>query len=344
MPQISIIIPTYNYAHFLGTAIASALAQAAQDVAVEVIVVDDGSTDDTPRILEKYQDAVTVITQENMGLSAARNTGVAQATGDFLCFLDADDILGPGTLKAQATLFSREPQAHAAVCRNRLFADTDNRGAPVPVGEWHLFARQLETHLHHYNIAPPHAFLIRRSALGDIRFDTSLPACEDHWFWLSLAAKGRRFVSNREGTVYYRRHAQSMSYNRSRQLQADATVHQRTFQLLQQAPSLTDRHAPLYAACMAACLTTGARLRDIAPEQAGALFQTAETCCQILQTLPPAYSEEHRWFLLRALFALHQMPEHESSFPDLFPTKWHALRIQEIEEKALTMQRALELS
>ncbi len=86
MPRISIIIPTYNYAHFLDAAIDSAQAQAAQDVAVEIIVVDDGSTDDTPHVLEKYQNAITVITQDNMGLSAARNTGIAQAKGDLSVF------------------------------------------------------------------------------------------------------------------------------------------------------------------------------------------------------------------------------------------------------------------
>ncbi|WP_319470261.1 glycosyltransferase [uncultured Pseudodesulfovibrio sp.] len=344
MPRISIIIPTYNYAHFLDAAIDSAQAQAAQDVAVEIIVVDDGSTDDTPYVLEKYQNAITVITQENMGLSAARNTGIAQAKGDFLCFLDADDILGPNVLAAQLDILAREPDAHVAVCRNRLFAETDHTGNPIPTGEWSLFARQLETHLHHYNIAPPHAFLVRGSALADIRFDTTLKACEDHWFWLSLAAQGRRFVSNPQGTVYYRRHAQSMSHKKDQQLQADATVHQRTFQLLQRFSAPSAKHAPLYAACMAACLTTGKRLHDTAPEQAEALHQTAEACCTILETLPPADTAEHRWFLLRAMLALLQVPEFIARFSALFPKEWHALGLREAEEKALRMQRRLELS
>jgi len=344
MPRISIIIPTYNYAHFLDAAIDSAQAQAAQDVAVEIIVVDDGSTDDTPHVLEKYQNAITVITQDNMGLSAARNTGIAQAKGNFLCFLDADDILGPGTLTAQLNVLAHEPDAHVAVCRNRLFAETDHTGNPIPIGEWSLFARQLETHLHHYNIAPPHAFLVRRSALAGTRFDPTLPACEDHWFWLSLAAQGRRFVSNRQGTVYYRRHAQSMSHKKEQQLQADAAVHQRTFQLLQRLATPSAEHAPLYAACMAACLTTGERLRDIAPEQTKTLHQTAETCCSILQTLPPAETAEYHWFLLRALLALLQAPENKARFTALFPKEWLALDLREAEEKALRMQRRLELS
>ncbi len=93
-----------------------------------------------------------------------------------------------------------------------------------------------------------------------------------------------------------------------------------------------------------ACLTTGERLRDIAPEQTKTLHQTAETCCSILQTLPPAETAEYHWFLLRALLALLQAPENKARFTALFPKEWLALDLREAEEKALRMQRRLELS
>ena len=88
-----LIIPTFNHACFVGAAIDSALAQTVN--ACEVIVVDDGSTDQTPTVLARYAGRVRVLRQENRGLSAARNAGLAAAHGTFVSFLDADDVM-PG--------------------------------------------------------------------------------------------------------------------------------------------------------------------------------------------------------------------------------------------------------
>src|SRR5688500_10136433 len=84
--DVSVIIPAYNSADLLGAAIDSALRQ--RDVSVEIIVVDDGSTDGTDRVLESYGDAVRVIRQTNQGAYAARNAAAAVAHGDWLAFLD----------------------------------------------------------------------------------------------------------------------------------------------------------------------------------------------------------------------------------------------------------------
>src|SRR5262245_20604446 len=94
-PLVSVIIPCYNHAHYLGEAIESVLAQTVQDF--EIIVVDDGSTDSTADVAARYP-RVRYVRQNNQGLSAARNTGIKHGLGRFLVFLDADDLLLPGAL------------------------------------------------------------------------------------------------------------------------------------------------------------------------------------------------------------------------------------------------------
>jgi glycosyltransferase involved in cell wall biosynthesis len=111
---ISVVIPAYNHARYLAQAIASALGQTRP--AAEVIVVDDGSTDDTPRVLEPFRDAVRTVRQPNRGVSAARNAGAALAQGDLFAFLDADDVWLPGKLAAQAECFAAAPETGLVHC------------------------------------------------------------------------------------------------------------------------------------------------------------------------------------------------------------------------------------
>lgn len=97
-PAISVIITSYNYARFIGEAIESVLGQTYQDF--EVIVVDDGSTDDTRSVLDRFGDHITCIYQTNQGKSAALNQGIASAQGRYLAFLDSDDCWLPHSLQA----------------------------------------------------------------------------------------------------------------------------------------------------------------------------------------------------------------------------------------------------
>ena len=93
MPQVSVVIPTYNQARFVAATVESALAQTYPNV--EIIVVDDGSTDDTQAVLSAYRGTVHCIYQQNKGLAGARNTGFLASRGDYLLFLDSDDLMHP---------------------------------------------------------------------------------------------------------------------------------------------------------------------------------------------------------------------------------------------------------
>lgn len=108
LPLVSVIMPCFNSAEHLNEAIDSVLQQ---DYAnIELIVVDDGSTDNSPKILEQYGDKITVIFQQNSGPAAARNTGMRVAKGDFIAFNDSDDIWLPGKLSAQIALLQSAPE------------------------------------------------------------------------------------------------------------------------------------------------------------------------------------------------------------------------------------------
>lgn len=118
-PGISLIIPVYNASRFLGEAIDSALKQTVK--VRQIIVVDDGSTDDSQNIARSYGEAVTVIAQSNGGSGAARNRGMAEADQPLISFLDADDRLAPEKLERQAKSLSDHPGAMVCVCRVRDF-------------------------------------------------------------------------------------------------------------------------------------------------------------------------------------------------------------------------------
>jgi glycosyltransferase involved in cell wall biosynthesis len=125
---VSVVIPTFGHARFLPACLDSVLAQTHRPA--EIVVVDDGSTDDTPAVLERYRGQVAVLRQANRGVSAARNAGAARATGDVLAFLDADDVWLPRKLEAQLTLLGSQPELGLVHCG---VEEMDGEGRPLSV-------------------------------------------------------------------------------------------------------------------------------------------------------------------------------------------------------------------
>jgi glycosyltransferase involved in cell wall biosynthesis len=184
-PLISVIIPTYNRAGVLPEAIDSALSQDYGNF--EVIIVDDGSTDETPALLERYGTRITVIRQSNRGVSAARNRGVREANGDLIAFLDSDDLWQPGKLSTQAAFYKSHPdvlvcQTEETWIRNGRRVNPKHRHKK-PSG-W-IFEPSLALCL-----VSPSAVMIRRGLFEEMGgFDESLPACEDYDLWLRISCR-----------------------------------------------------------------------------------------------------------------------------------------------------------
>jgi glycosyltransferase involved in cell wall biosynthesis len=183
--QVSVIIPTYNRAHVLPDAIDSVLAQDFSDY--ELIVIDDGSTDNTMTILDGYPNRVKVYRQTNQGVSAARNHGIAVSSGELIAFLDSDDLWLPQKLAVQAAFFNSNPEA--LICqtqeiwiRNGVRVNPKKRHQK-PCGL--IFEKSLELCL-----VSPSAVMLRRQLFDSVGlFDESLPACEDYDLWLRISSR-----------------------------------------------------------------------------------------------------------------------------------------------------------
>jgi glycosyltransferase involved in cell wall biosynthesis len=133
MTRVSVVIPAYNYARFLGETIQSVLDQTFRDF--ELIVVDDGSTDNTMEVVSSFKDnRIQYIYQENGGLSSARNTGIKASKGEYIAFLDSDDIWLPENLELKVKLLDSHPDA-GLVCSDAYFFD-NNTGANLG-RSWH---------------------------------------------------------------------------------------------------------------------------------------------------------------------------------------------------------------
>ncbi|HEY40918.1 MAG TPA: glycosyltransferase [Dehalococcoidia bacterium] len=195
MPKVSVIIPTYNQAQFLGEAVRSALAQTYRDF--EIIVIDDGSTDNTAEVVRSFLPAVIYFRQENQGLSAARNKGTELASGEYLIFLDSDDILLEDALEKCVSFLDQHPEAG---CCFGQFYTIDEDGRPLrlrrPRGIIDTFVRDGKEEIAHFIFPDYHdethtsAALVRSSCFEEIGlFDTTLRMSGDLALWIRLAKK-----------------------------------------------------------------------------------------------------------------------------------------------------------
>lgn len=183
--MISVIIPTHNRAGFVREAVESVLAQSHPPG--EVIVVDDGSTDDTGAALASFSERIVRVRQEHAGVSAARNRGIGCARGEWLAFLDSDDLWLPGKLERQARHLAVDPTLRVHQTEE-LWLRNGTRIAPRRVHrkpEGHCFERLLERCL-----VSPSAVMINRSVFETVGgFDETLPACEDYDLWLRIGCR-----------------------------------------------------------------------------------------------------------------------------------------------------------
>jgi len=189
MPKVSIVIPAYNAEAFIEETIDNAFKQTITDF--EMIVVDDGSTDRTKQVIEKYTDKIIYIYQKNQGTSAARNTGIYCAQGQYIAFLDSDDIWFPSKLERQINYLESNPKIDLVGCDAELINENGksfnkfySKGKKYDVSPDEMFAQLLKK-----DFIPISSVVVKKSlarALGG--FDLSMD-CEDYEFLLRAVQK-----------------------------------------------------------------------------------------------------------------------------------------------------------
>jgi glycosyltransferase involved in cell wall biosynthesis/peptidoglycan/xylan/chitin deacetylase (PgdA/CDA1 family) len=203
---VSVIVTSFNYGQYVGDALESILAQSVP--ASEVIVIDDGSTDDTAARVRSYPD-LQYVYQTNAGVSAARNRGIAKSTGDFLVFLDADDLLLPRAIECNLRTF-RENPAVGMVAGHYRYINADKT---VQFRQpFHGVTSDFYRHLLIDNFIGMHgAVMYKRAAISDVGgFDEALRRCEDYDVYLKVA-KSHGLACHDEIVAEYRRHGNGLS-------------------------------------------------------------------------------------------------------------------------------------
>jgi glycosyltransferase involved in cell wall biosynthesis len=211
MPLVSVIIPTYNSADFLPQAIDSVLQQTYENI--EIIVIDDGSTDHTEAVLKPYTERIRYFKKPNGGPSAARNMGIAEAQGEFIAFQDADDLWLPEKLQLQMDYLT----AHAEIAvvytdltqfdlQGQVSISLVERYGAIPSG--YIFEELLVNHAITLS-----SVIVRRSCIDEVgAFDESLIGAEDYNFYLRLARKFQFGFLN-QALVQKRLHTNNLSDN-----------------------------------------------------------------------------------------------------------------------------------
>jgi glycosyltransferase involved in cell wall biosynthesis len=215
MPLVSVIIPAYNVAPYIGETLASVFAQTFTDY--EVIVINDGSpdTEALEQALKPYLHRIIYLKQENLGASVARNTGLRAARPELVAFLDADDLWLPNYLDEQVK-FIREHDCDLVCADAMMFGEARNAGQTYM--EWLMDAAPAEGEVTFLDLVGGRRSLItsgivtRRELLFNVGlFDKSLRNAQDFDLWLRLARSGARLMYHRKTLLRYRIHAGSLT-------------------------------------------------------------------------------------------------------------------------------------
>ena len=216
-PLVSVIIPAYNSASYIEEALNSIFDQTFKDF--EVIVVDDGSTDTTKRILEKYGERIRYYYQKNGGPASARNHGIREAHGQYIAFLDADDLWLPTKLEKQLALFQRNEQlgmVTTGACsfdEKGVYGYSTNKRKTLMTGD---IARNIFLHS---NIGTP-TVLVRKEVFDTIGlFEENIRQGEDDNMWIRIAANYEVELID-EALIKVRNHPQRMTLNKEELLES----------------------------------------------------------------------------------------------------------------------------
>jgi len=207
---VSIILPAYNAEAYIAEAIQSVLDQSYTHW--ELLLINDGSTDATERIIQQFTDfRIHYFEQENRGVSAARNVGLANMQGEFFCFLDADDVLPPKSLESRLTVFEQNPEVMfvdgQVEIRDVALQNTIARYTPNFKGNPHNALARLNK-----NCFFGPSWMIRHRTAINYRFSEGMTHAEDLYFYLSISESGQ-YDFTQETVLHYRKSNNSAMTN-----------------------------------------------------------------------------------------------------------------------------------
>lgn len=214
MPRVTVVIPTYNRARMVCEAVDSVLAQTYEDF--EVIVVDDGSTDNTPLRLSEYEDPRVYIIrhQTNQGQGPARNTGILASKGEYIAFLDSDDLWEPTKLKEQMTFFAQNAGLRWSSTHAFAFESESRRKLYSMEKFGSQYEGSIASKLFMEDFLATSTIIVHRHIFDDLGLFTDLPKAQDWEMWLRIAA---RFPvgSVKKALTGYRVHGGMVTKNQS---------------------------------------------------------------------------------------------------------------------------------
>jgi glycosyltransferase involved in cell wall biosynthesis len=213
VPEVSVIIPTYNSEHFIAQTVGSVLAQTFKDI--EILIIDDGSVDGTIDAIPITDPRLRIYCQKNAGVAAARNAGIKIANGRFVAFLDHDDFWHPEKLQAQLEAFHRRPEVGVVYGEFRSWVDGTAPSFPhqtldpgqivEPLSGW-IYHQLLLTNWVLLSTAMFRAEVIQETG----SFDESLPPADD-WDYVIRASRHYRFCKLAQIVTLYRMHPAQVS-------------------------------------------------------------------------------------------------------------------------------------
>ncbi len=227
MPTISVVIPAYNGERTIVETLQCLQKQTFSDF--EIIVINDGSTDGTLEVIKTVQDSrLKVFSYSNGGLPVARNRGILQATGEFITFIDADDLWTPDKLELQLAALQKNPEAGLAYSWTLVM---DEKGENFHPGTSVSFEGNVHAQLLLSNfIANGSNAMLRREAIASVgEFDSTLRSCEDWDYWLRVAPDWS-FVVVPKNQILYRQSSGAMSSKVDVMEKNHLIVHERAFQ------------------------------------------------------------------------------------------------------------------
>jgi glycosyltransferase involved in cell wall biosynthesis len=226
MIKVSVIIPAYNAMQYLPETLDSVLLQTYTNY--EIIIVNDGSSDSIVEWAPQYKDSrIRLITQVNQGVSAARNKGIENSTGEYIAFLDADDLWAPEYLEKQVNYLDNYPHVGVTYTWTKLIDEDGNSINRVFAS--HASGMIWKKLLGNDVISTGSSAVVRRQCVNKVGgFDIQLAHAEDLDFWLRIA-KEYEFAVIKEPLVSYRQHPYNVTKNREKMMRGLQTVYERAF-------------------------------------------------------------------------------------------------------------------